>query len=601
MILEDAKRLRALLSREERRELNVICCAIAVMGIVDAIGVGSILPFLAVLSDPELSDSNPFLASVKSYFGIQENKDFLVLLGGASLSIMVVGQAYKLIMAYWQHRFIRMREYTISNRLFHAYLNEEYAQHIRRNSSEMGASILSETEKVVTNGIGPLVKLLSSSASAAAIVVLVILVNPTVALVLGIVVGTSYTLIYGASRRMIQRFGQERLDANTDRFRVVQEAFGAFKTSKVRGLEAEFVKRYRIPARIVADRLTVIAVLFEAPRFLLEAIVYSTLMVVLLSMIVGAGSGLSAIVPVFGVYAFAGARLFPAVQQIFASVASLRFQRPVVSKLEKDLQEIGEISPKLQNRMGERLELNETLELRDVSYSYPGATKGSLTEIKLRIRANTSVAFVGTTGAGKTTAVDLILGLLSPSNGQLLVDGLALTADNVSRWQASVGYVPQEIFLIDDTVAANIAFGLKKSDIDYERVIDAARAAKLDAFVTSELEKQYETQVGDKGVRLSGGQRQRIGIARALYHNPSVLVLDEATSALDNLTEKAVMDAIESLGGRKTVILIAHRLSTVRNCDEIFLLDSGRIMASGTYMDLLQSNEAFRATALAGQ
>jgi ABC-type multidrug transport system fused ATPase/permease subunit len=243
------------------------------------------------------------------------------------------------------------------------------------------------------------------------------------------------------------------------------------------------------------------------------------------------------------------------------------------------------------------LGLREKLELAGVTYTYDGAARRAMDNISLTVRARTTIGLVGATGSGKTTAVDMILGLLWPSEGRLRVDGIDITADNVAAWRRTLGYVPQQIFLADDTIAANIAFGIPLELVDRAAVEQAARVANLHDFVTRELPQGYDTQVGERGVRLSGGQRQRIGIARALYHDPEVLIMDEATSALDNLTERAVMEAVQNLGSRKTIVLIAHRLTTVRNCDCIFLLNQGRVTASGTFAELVERDAHFRAMA----
>jgi len=234
------------------------------------------------------------------------------------------------------------------------------------------------------------------------------------------------------------------------------------------------------------------------------------------------------------------------------------------------------------------------IELKQAEYTYPNAQTVALKNISLKIKANTTVAFAGSTGAGKTTAVDMILGLLLPQKGELIVDGTPITSDNLISWQRTFGYVPQHIFLADDTVTANIAFGIPTNQVNHAAVIRAAKIAELHKFVMSELKDGYGTTVGERGVRLSGGQRQRIGIARAMYHNPDILIMDEATSALDNLTEKAVMNSIETLSKEKTIIMIAHRLSTVRNCDTIFLFEEGKLITQGTYQELLSTSTLFK-------
>jgi ATP-binding cassette, subfamily B, bacterial PglK len=330
------------------------------------------------------------------------------------------------------------------------------------------------------------------------------------------------------------------------------------------------------------------------PRFALEAIAFGGMLLLILYLMARSGSFAGAL-PIIALYAFAGYRLMPALQQIYDAFTQLRFAGPALDALHQDLSSLqaadaqhGPLSPLL---------LTQAIELNQVSYRYPNAPHPALKGIDLTIPAHSTVGFVGATGSGKTTMVDVILGLLEPQEGHLSVDGLPITAAKRRQWQRAIGYVPQHIYLADDSVAANIAFGVNPKDIDPQAVERAAKIANLHEFVVNDLPQSYATTVGERGVRLSGGQRQRIGIARALYHNPQVLILDEATSALDNLTEQAVMEAVNNLGHDITIILIAHRLSTVRQCDQIYLLERGEVKAGGTYEELAASNQQFKAMA----
>ena len=310
---------------------------------------------------------------------------------------------------------------------------------------------------------------------------------------------------------------------------------------------------------------------------------------------------LSTVLPLIALYTFAGYRLMPALQKIYASLSQLRFGQPALDALHRDMVETEQVNvcePLNANSKSQQvIHLNEFIELDNINYSYPEAAQATLNNLSLTIPVHSTVGLVGSTGAGKTTVVDLILGLLEPQQGQLKIDGKPISGQEIRSWQRNIGYVPQSIFLSDDSVAANIAFGVAPDKIDYSEVERAAKIAELHEFVINEMPQGYSTLVGERGVRLSGGQRQRIGIARALYHDPEVLVLDEATSALDNLTEKAVMDAVHNLNNRKTIILIAHRLSTVRECSIIFMLDHGELIAQGSYSELINEHEQFRAMA----
>jgi len=300
--------------------------------------------------------------------------------------------------------------------------------------------------------------------------------------------------------------------------------------------------------------------------------------------------------PIISLYVFAGYRLMPAIQQIYTSFTSLALGGPSLDKLHEDIKNLKPLNVNLNQDI---LPFNKNITLKNIYYSYPNASRTALKDISLSIPAKSSVGLVGTTGSGKTTTVDIILGLLESQKGALEVDGKIITTQNSRSWQRSIGYVPQHIYLSDDTVQNNIAFGVDHKDVDQKAVEKASKIANLHEFISDELPNQYQTTIGERGVRLSGGQRQRIGIARALYHNPQVLILDEATSALDNQTEKAIMDAVNNLSKGKdiTIIIIAHRLSTVKKCDQIFLLEKGQLKNQGTFEELIKVNENFRINA----
>jgi len=337
-------------------------------------------------------------------------------------------------------------------------------------------------------------------------------------------------------------------------------------------------------------------VIRQLQRFVLEAIAFGGMLLVVLYLMTQSSSFASAL-PIIALYAFAGYRLMPALQQIYGAVIQLRFAGAALDALHADLMSLQPARP---SPSQDALPFGQVIMLNKVQYRYPNAPRPALKNLTLAIPARATVGLVGATGSGKTTTVDLILGLLEPQEGTLEVDGKVIAEHNKRAWQRTIGYVPQQIYLADDTVAANIAFGLDAKDINYAAVERAARIANLHDFVLNELPQKYQTTVGERGVRLSGGQRQRIGIARALYHNPQVLILDEATSALDNLTEKAVMEAVHNLGHEITIILIAHRLSTVKACDQIFLLEKGELKAQGKFDELTAASERFRGMAAAG-
>ena len=406
-------------------------------------------------------------------------------------------------------------------------------------------------------------------------------------------ISLAYILFFNFIRKYLDRIGKERLESNTSRFTLLSEAFGAAKEVKASGLEKTYIGRFSNPAQKFAETTAASKVLSLLPRYFLEAIAFGGILIVILYLM-SKSESFDTILPILSLYVFAGYRLMPSIQQIYSSATQIVFNGPAIDKLYKDLKNLKSL-----NETDEQKDVSFTgkIELQNIFFKYPNNSKSALKNINLHISEKEMVGFVGSTGSGKTTMIDIILGLLEPQKGILKVDDQIITKKNVRSWQNSIGYVPQQVYLSDDTVEANIAFGVNTKEINQDKVEKVSKIANLHKFVINELPQKYKTSIGERGVRLSGGQRQRIGIARALYHDPKILIFDEATSALDNLTERAVMNALNDLGKRLTIILIAHRLNTVKNCDKIFLLENGELKNQGTFEELIKFNDNFSLTA----
>lgn len=568
-----------------------------IMAFLDMLGVASILPFIAVLANPSLVETNLILFRIYQFsanLGVSSSDDFMFLLGSMVFVLLVFTLGFKALTTYAQTRFALMREYSIGKRLVEGYLHQPYSWFLNRHSANLGKTILAEVQTVVYNCILPIMTLLAQSAVAIALFGLLLLVDPLLALSVGLVLGVAFGGILLVMSGWLKVLGHSRIQANQKRFIVVSEAFGAAKEIKAGGLEGVFIERFAKFAQIYAKGQATAQVIAQVPRFVLEAVAFGGMLLVILYLMTQSGSFASAL-PIIALYAFAGYRLMPALQQIYGAVTQLKFAGPALTELHTDLMNLNPVDPN--SNFVEPLSLKKCIELNDIVYQYPNANIPTLNGINLRIPVRSMVGLVGSTGSGKTTTVDLILGLLEPQAGRLCIDGQIVNTSNRRQWQKSIGYVPQNIYLVDDTVSANIAFGRAPEMVDQKAVERAAKIANLHDFVTQKMPQGYSTMVGERGVRMSGGERQRIGIARALYHNPSVLVLDEATSALDNLTEQAVMEAVYKLSQTITIILITHRLTTVRDCDQIFLLEKGTVIATGTFKELVEKSNHFRVMA----
>jgi ABC-type bacteriocin/lantibiotic exporter with double-glycine peptidase domain len=560
---------------------------IIIMALLDMIGIASILPFIAVLTNPSLIETNIFLntvyqASIK--FGVETNQEFLFFLGVLVFLILITSLTFKALTTYVQVRFVYMQEYSIGKRLVEGYLHQPYAWFLSRHSADLGKTILSEVSQIIGNGIRPLMELIAKSILTIAIITLLFSIDPKLTLIVGLSIGLAYLLVFYFVRNFLNRSGKERLANNQLRFTAVSEAFGAIKEVKVGRLEKAYIQSFSNSSQNFARTIASSQVVAQLPRFILEAIAFGGILLMILYKMTQSGNFNDSL-PIISLYVFAGYRLMPALQQIYTSLTQLTFVGPSIDKLHSDLKSL---KPLNTNHDEDVLIFNREINLHHIHYNYPNTSRTALKDINLNIPLKSTVGLVGSTGCGKTTAIDIILGLLEPQKGTLEVDGKVITEQNSRAWQQLIGYVPQHIYLSDDTVMANIAFGVEPKEMNQDMIKKASKIANLHQFVTDELPKQYQTIIGERGVRLSGGQRQRIGIARALYHDPKVLILDEATSALDNQTEQAVMEAINNLNKKITIILIAHRLNTVKNCDIIYKLDKGQLISQGTYNELFQ-------------
>ncbi len=600
-MLEIVRKIYSILDARERRNAVILCVMILFTGVMEAVGVVSIMPFLAVLSNPDVIQENVYLSQAYATFGFTDTNTFLFYLGLAVFIMVVFGLSLQALTQYTIARFSHMRNYSLSSKLLRGYLSRPYSYFLGKHSSDMGKSILSEVQQVITGVLLPIALFFANIVIAFCLLLMLFMVNPVVALFEVLLLGGAYILLYAFLRKYLSRIGAQRVRDNRERFQIAQEVFGGIKEVKAGSLEGGYVRSFKKAAFRFSKTQAASMIAGQVPKFALMGLAFGGILIIALYLLVTEGGQIENIIPVLGVFAFGGQRLLPALQQLYQNAAKIRFGKPALDELYFDIKNSNVNSEEIQRinkaRKPPPMGVKRNIELKDVEYRYPNSAQPALNDLNLNISAKSTVGFVGSTGAGKTTAVDLILGLLTPTKGEMKVDGKPISSVNINSWQRTIGYVPQDIFLADDTVTANIAFGVPNREVDSEAVERAAKIAELHGFVVNELSSGYETVVGERGVRLSGGQRQRIGIARALYHNPDVLVMDEATASLDNLTEKIVMEAVHNLGHRKTIIMIAHRLSTVQDCDCIFMLENGHLTAQGTYGELIKNHQPFKKMA----
>lgn len=570
-MLRDLAKIRDILTPAERRKAAWMLLLVVLMAAAETLGVLSIMPFLSVLGRPAMIHDNPWLQRVFSTFGFASTRQFTTALGIASICVVIASSAFKMVTQHSINRFVHMLRHSISARLLSRYLHQPYAFFLARNSSDLSKNILSETDQLLFNMAQPLSQLIAQGVVILAMALLVFLYDPWMALGIVFAVSLLYGTIYFLVRKRLARIGAERVVANRSRYQACNEALGGIKDVKVTHSTNAYTERFNAFSRLYSRHLATSDTLSQTPLYLVEAVGYSGLILIALLLLLRSGD-IGHVLPALGLYGFAAYRMLPAAQIVYRGFAKLKFSSPVLDAIYDELLLPEEQESSARGIIAPQREIR----LSGIRYAYPSAPdKPVFDGFDLVIPANASIGIAGRSGAGKSTLMDLLLGLLRPESGTLSVDGVAVDAGNVAAWQRAIGYVPQHIFLLDASVAANIAFGVPKANMDMRAVERAARAAQIHDFVVNELPNGYATLVGERGIRLSGGQRQRIGIARALYRDPPVLFLDEATSALDAQTEEALNEAVRGLSGSKTIVIIAHKEASLRPCHRIVSIGRG--------------------------
>lgn len=555
----------ALFTPTEKRKAVWMLLLVILMAGAETLGVVSIMPFLSVLGRPAIIQENPVLQAIYETFGFQSSRDFIFVLGLFSIFLVVASSAFKAVTQHVLNRFVHLQRHALSSRLLSRYLHQPYEFFLARNPSILAKNVLSEVDQLMFDLIQPLSQLLAQGAVILAMTLLIFSYDPWMATCIVAALSLLYTVIYGVVRKRLARIGKERQTANGQRYQACSEALGGIKDVKITHSAGAYLEKFDHASRQLSRHTATNDTLSQSPLYIVEASGYTGLILIALILLLRSND-IAQVLPALGLYGFAAYRMLPAAQIIYRGFARLKFSSATLSSIHRDLM----LDQELPANPGPSLALEKEIRLQGICYAYPTAPdKLILDGFDLVVPANASIGIVGKSGAGKSTVMDILLGLLQPQAGTLTVDGTPITADNLAAWQRSIGYVPQHIYLADASVAENIAFGVPKEQIDMQAVERAACAAHIHNFVANELPQGYAARVGDRGIRLSGGQRQRIGIARALYRDPPILLMDEATSALDSETELAVNSEILQLSGRKTVVIIAHRKTSLDNCQTL--------------------------------
>jgi ABC-type multidrug transport system fused ATPase/permease subunit len=588
--MEFIKSLFRLFSPQQKRSYTYLQILFLFNATMQVAGIASLAPFITLISRPEMISTNKFIHSIYVAVGSENNNSFFATF---AIAIMVLIATSNFVAGFstWKlYRFSIDIGAELQKRIYSNYIRNDYVFFSTHNSSALIAIVTSEINRFVYMVLQPFLYLTSQALIAFIVVIGLFYVDYFLASLSVLMVGGIYVFIFKLLRTRLAKHGERIAVINKEKIKLLAESIGGIKEVKLLGTESWYQDQIDEKNKQGLQSGAFISLTGDLPRYIVETIVFLAILGLALYLMREYGNS-GKVISILSLYAMAGYKLLPAVQVIFKSISTLKATAGVVELL---LKEVENSTPQdLDHTNASKITISEPeILLKDVSYRYPGANNNALNNVSLTIKPNTMVAFVGASGAGKSTAVDIILGMLYPDQGQLIVGGNNITKANVRGWQNYIGYVPQNIFLIDDTVANNIAFGIPKEQIDMTRIITSAKMANIHHYIDS-LPQQYNTNVGERGAQLSGGQKQRIGIARALYRDTNVLIMDEATSALDSITESQIMSEIFSLAKARTIIVIAHRLSTVINADNIVFFENGTVSDQGTFHDLRKRNKNF--------
>jgi len=599
-MLGSVRELLSLMDNKQRGQLWRLQILVVLMAFAEVGGVLAIGPFMGLASNLGQLQGDGLLAEIFHLSGFSSPEQFLFWAGVLVFCVLVVASLISIYTTWRLFMYGARVGSELGNRLYRYYLHQSWLFHAAGSSSQLTNHIAQECHRLTVNVVRPLLLMNAKIFLATFMSLAIFIYRPLVAVVGIAIFILAYFLLYKTIRRILVRNGREITSAQTMRFKLMGEGFGGIKDVLLLGRQAVFVERFDQASNRFARAFGITQALSQAPRYAMELIAYGSIIMLVLYLLAVSEGDISDVIPVLAVFGLAGFKLLPAFQQIYTSVTQIKGNLAAFETIKEELKASVEDTAQLvRNDVNKHQVLHprESIVFDQVHFSYGSQTK-ALNGLSMTIQVNQTIGIVGSSGSGKSTAIDILLGLIKPDNGELRIDGERISKKNLRQWQKAVGFVSQSIFLADSSIKENIAFGLPPEEIDDQRVRQVATMAHLDEML-KELPEGLDTRVGERGVQLSGGQRQRIGIARALYDDADVLVLDEATSALDGITERFIMEAIKDFSGKKTVVIIAHRLTTVRNCDCIYFMDGGQVIDSGRYEELIKKNKTFMK--MAGQ
>lgn len=566
--MDTLRKLSYIFNGKQKFKILVLAIMIVIGSLFELLGITGILPFIQVATNPASIQKTWYLKDAYEFMGMNSSNVFLAVLALLLAAIYLVKNIYLTVMNYMIYRFTYTNQRKLAYRLLSCYLKQPYSFFVKKNSAELIRNVSDDTSMMFDTVLS-VMQLLVEFIVCGLLLVYLMVIDKSITLGVGVAIGIVLIIFMKMIKKSVQKKGENVREARVGMSKWLLQTFGGIKETKIMAKESFFLKNFNNHYTDFANNHCVYQTLSYLPKPFMETVCICSLLIIVALKLLN-GTAAAYFIQTIALFAVAAFRLLPAFNRITGYISRITFNKSGVDAVYSDLREIEDLEKNTihDDNSKTNIELKETIEIKNLSFRYPEVEEYVLKNINLSISKNKSVAFIGPSGAGKTTLADLILGILEQENGEILVDNVDIR-NNMTMWHNKLGYIPQSIYLMDDTILNNIAFGIPSEDIDMERIKEVVKDAQLDEFIDS-LDNGIYTEIGEQGVRLSGGQRQRIGIARALYGDPDVLILDEATSALDNDTEAAVMDAINSLSGKKTLIIIAHRLSTIENCDVVY-------------------------------
>jgi len=592
-MFKSLKELFNLLEEDQRKKLYLLQLLVIFMSLLEVASVMAFGPFMALVGNLEQLEKEGFMADLFTASGLENSVDFLIVMAFIVLGLLIISAAVSMYTLWVLSVYGEKVGASLSSRLYQYYLSQNWLFHTTNNSSQLTNKISIECKRITDSIINPFMQMNAKLVLVIVMAISILIYNPIVAIVGTSIFSFSYFFIFRRMKPLYEKNAREISGSHNFRFKLMGEGFGGIKDTLLLGRQVLFTDNFKNASKLLARALGKNLALSQVPKYAIELIAFGMVIFMVLYLLVDSEGELGTILSILAVFSLAGLKLLPAFQQIYFSASAIRGNLAAFENLKDDLYASETNLTEIEKDLKQRISLKKEITMKNISFSYPNSDRSALKDISLKIPANQVIGIVGPSGSGKSTLLDIFLGLITPSAGKLLIDGKSLTSESLRKWQNNIGFVAQDIFLADTSIRENIAFGLPVESINNDDLKKATLMAHLDQLLES-LPNGLDTTAGERGVQLSGGQRQRIGIARALYNDPEVLIFDEATSSLDGITERVIMDAIHDFSGSKTIIVVAHRLATVKRCDGIYLMELGNIIDFGPYNDLIKRNKRFK-------